>query len=106
MRAGVGAHFLHFRMPGFREECRMQNLFVLLDGYGLALFHGIPFFFREPADRGALSQKHMPLGGAKACPHTGFIAPFLPNVRGHLPEAGLEGRSSVKCRSSVKWRLD
>jgi hypothetical protein len=28
----------------------MQNPVVLLNGYGLAFFHGIPFFFREPAD--------------------------------------------------------
>ena len=64
----------------------MQNLFVLVDGYGLAFFHGIPFFFREPADHGALSQKNMPLSGAKARPHTGLIAPLLPN-----PPRALEG---------------
>ena len=64
----------------------MQNPVVLLNGCGLASFHCIPFFFREPADRGALSQKNMPLGGAKACPHTGFIAPLLPN-----PPRALEG---------------
>ena len=56
------------------------------NGYGLAFFHCIPFFFREPADLGALSQKNMPLGCAKACPHTGFIAPLLPN-----PPRALEG---------------
>jgi hypothetical protein len=44
----------------------MQNLFVLLDGYGLAFFHCIPFFFREPADHGALSQQNMPLVPGKS----------------------------------------
>jgi hypothetical protein len=34
----------------------MQNL----NGYGLAFFHCIPFIFREPTDRGALSQKNLP----------------------------------------------
>ena len=57
----------------------MQNPVVLLNGYDLAFFHGIPFFFREPADLGALSQKHMPLGCTKAGPHTALIAPLLPN---------------------------
>ena len=64
----------------------MQNPVVLLNGYGLAFFHCIPFFFREPADLGALSQKNMPLSGAKARPHTGLIAPLLPN-----PPRALEG---------------
>ena len=64
----------------------MQNPVVLLSGYGLAFFHGIPFFFREPADFGALSQKNLPLGCTKAGPHTGFIAPLLPN-----PPRALEG---------------
>ena len=64
----------------------MQNAVVLLNGYGLAFFHCIPFFFREPAELGALSQKNMPLGCAKAGPHTGFIAPLLPN-----PPRALEG---------------
>jgi hypothetical protein len=62
------------------EEGRMQNPVVLLNGNGLAFFHGIPFFFHEPADLGALSQKNMPLGCAKAGPHTGFIAPLLPKA--------------------------
>jgi hypothetical protein len=44
----------------------MQNPVVLLNGYGLAFFHGIPFFFREPADLGALSQKNMPLAPGKS----------------------------------------
>ena len=64
----------------------MQNPVVLLNGYGLAFFHCIPLFFREPAGLGALSQKNMPLGCAKAGPHTGFIAPLLPN-----PPRALEG---------------
>ena len=59
--------------------------YTLLQG-GLASVHCIPFFFREQADLGALSQKNMPLGCAKAGPHTGFIAPLLPN-----PPCALQG---------------
>jgi hypothetical protein len=62
-----------------KEECRMQNPVVLLNGYGLAFFHCIPLCFREQADFGALSQENMPLGCAKAFPHTRFIAPLLSN---------------------------
>ena len=74
----------------------MQNPVVLLNGYGLAFFHCIPFFFRELAELGALSQKNMPLGCAKACPHTGFIAPLLPN-----PPRALEGVADVGWRKRV-----
>jgi hypothetical protein len=59
----------------------MQNPVVLLNGYGLAFFHCIPLCFREQADLGALSQENMPLGCAKAFPHTRFIAPLLPKPR-------------------------
>ena len=83
----------------------MQNPVVLLNGYGLAFFHCIPFFFREPADLGALSQKNMPLGCAKAGPHAGFIAPLLSNPRRAL-EGVVDGGVLTKagCRFSAGKR--
>ena len=69
-----------------KEECRMQNPVVLLNGYGLAFFHCIPLCFREQADLGGLSQKNMFLGCAKAGPQPGFVAPLLPN-----PPRALQG---------------